>query len=83
MQKDTASTLFTGRGNWDFYLFGILKQKLQSIDASNDESRKAKFCWFSRAFHRARRKSHSITESKDASMLSKIQRIVIHRRQKM
>jgi hypothetical protein len=44
-----ASTIFTGSlAITDFYLFGILEQKLQGIDASRDEGLKSKIRPFSR-----------------------------------
>jgi hypothetical protein len=40
VEKGGAFTLFTGYGIADFYLFGILKPKLQGIDESDDEELK-------------------------------------------
>jgi hypothetical protein len=62
----------------DFYLFGVLKEKLQGIDVSDDNELKSGIMTIFQGFHRASWKSHSITGSKDASRLSQMQGTMIH-----
>jgi hypothetical protein len=66
----------------NFYLFGVLKRKLQGIDARDDEELKSEILTILQGIPSNELKTHPITGSKDASGLPKMQGTMIHHRHK-
>jgi hypothetical protein len=60
-----------------FYLFSVLKQKLQSIDVSDDEELKSEMLTIFQGILSEELKSHSIIGSKDASGLPQMQESIL------
>jgi hypothetical protein len=64
----------------DFYLFDVLKQKPQGIDVGDGEELKSDILTIFHIIPSDELKSHSITESKDASGLTQMQETIRHHR---